>query len=213
MAVPPNDAPATEPAPGPPDTRRGDSRRRDLPARSFPLVDADQWRQPEAMLRRLYLDAEARAIEAYEWYLRDRLKMRTASRTLRGLSVALAAGGGLVPLAGVAAGNGPSGWGYVLLVLAGVCVGFDHFLGLSSRWMRDMVTAQKIQLQLQEFQLDWAAMNAQDAVRTGPDVQQYLGLLRGFTTGLSRVMAEETADWVTEFQSGLQQLQSQTGHK
>jgi SMODS and SLOG-associating 2TM effector domain 2 len=218
VAAPPDDDVTNEPAPDPSprQVRRGGPRQRDLTARSFPLVNADQWRRPETVLRRMYLDAEARAIEAYEWYLRDRVRKKTASRALRGLGVTMAAAGGLVPLAGVTSGGGPSGWGYVLLALAGVCVGFDHFLGLSSGWMRDMVTAQKIQRQLQEFQLDWASMNAEDAARTAPagvDVQQYLDLLRSFTTGLSGIMAEETTEWVNEFQSGLSQLQSQTGRK
>jgi hypothetical protein len=189
---------------------------RDLGARAFPLIDAEQWQHPDSVLRQLYLDTEEQAIEACDWYLRDRLRKKDASRILRGLAIAFAAAGGLFPLVSATVGRGQIGWGYVLLVLAGVCVGFDHFLGLSSRWMRDVVTAQKINHRLQEFQLDWAALYARDIREPGVkavDVQEYLELIRKFVTDLSRIMIEETAEWVTEFQTGLHQLESQTGRK
>jgi SMODS and SLOG-associating 2TM effector domain 2 len=222
MAASPGDGaigeagPDTAPVRGAASRTPGGGRRRDLTARPFPVLDSEQWQQPEMVLRELYLDAESRAIETYDWYLRDRVGKKHASRIFRGLALALGSAGGLVPLTGVASGHGASGWGYVLLALAGVCVGFDHFLGLSSRWMRDMMTAQKIQRRLAGFQLDWAALNAADAVApagTSIDVPAYLHLLREFTTDLSSIMIDETAEWVTEFQSGIHQLQSQTGRR
>jgi SMODS and SLOG-associating 2TM effector domain 2 len=196
-----------------PRKRRGN---RDLTARTFPLIDAEQWQHPDSVLRQLYLDTEEQAIDACEWYLRDRLRKKDASRILRGLAIAFATAGGLFPLVSVTVGRGQIGWGYVLLVLAGACVGFDHFLGLSSRWMRDMVTAQKIKHRLQEFQLDWAILYARNMFSQGTkdiDIQEYLELIRKFTADLSSIMIEETSEWVTEFQTGLHQLESQTGRK
>ncbi|ACY98695.1 MULTISPECIES: SLATT domain-containing protein [Thermomonospora] len=194
----------------------GRGRQSDLRAWRFRLPEAQEWQRPEEVLRRLYEEAEARAVEAYGWYMRDRVRRRTLSRVLRALAVALGSAGGVVPLASVVGGGGrPSGWGYVLLALAGACYGFDHFLGISSGWMRDMRTAQKIQRRLQEFQFDWAARSAEEA-RSGQsevDVAWYLNLLRGFVLDLSEIMMDETAEWIAEFQSGLLQLQTQVNRR
>jgi SMODS and SLOG-associating 2TM effector domain 2 len=177
-------------------------------------VAAERWKQPEAILAELYDDAESRAIEACEWYLADRRGKKTASRLLRGLAVLLASAGGLIPLANVTTGQSVSGWGYLLLAGAGACFGFDRFLGLSAGWMRDMTTAQRIQRRLQVFQFDWTALDAARAAdEAAATVEPYLTLLRDFVTDLSNLMIEETSDWVSEFQSGLQLLEAQTSRR
>jgi hypothetical protein len=175
-------------------------------------VEADRWKQPEAVRAELYNDAQSRAIEACEWYLADRLGKKSASRLLRGLALLLASGGGLIPLANVTAGQSVSGLGYVLLAAAGVCFGFDRFLGLSSAWMRDMVTSQRIQRRLQVFQLDWTTLDAA-AHGESASVEPYLTLLRDFATDLSDIMIAETSEWVSEFQSGLALLEAQAGRR
>lgn len=189
-------------------------RKPDLTPRPFPVVAAERWKQPEAVLAALYDDAQSRAVEACEWYLADRVGKKAASRRLRALAVLLASAGGLIPLASVTAGQSVSGWGYVLLAGAGVCFGFDRFLGLSAAWMRDMTTAQRIQRRLQVFQYDWTALEAARALDGGAiAVEPYLTLLRGFVTDLSDLMISETGEWVSEFQSGLQVLEAQTGRR
>ncbi|MEV5410557.1 SLATT domain-containing protein [Thermopolyspora sp. NPDC052614] len=204
---------------------RGGSGRADLRAHPFPLLTPEEWRQPHEVLSRMYLDAERRAIEAYDWYMRDRLRKRASSRALRVLAIVLGAAGGLQPLVSAAASGTGLGWGYVLLAGAGVCVAIDHFLGLSSRWMRDMITAQRIHQRLQRFQLDWAALSATEAITTASadtaadggnadtaHVQEYLDLLRSFAEDISTIMIDETSEWINEFQSGMALLQqSQPG--
>lgn len=188
-------------------------RKSDMVPRPFPIVAAERWKQPEAVLAELYDEAQSRAIEVCEWYLADRLGKRTVSRLLRGLAVVLASAGGLIPLANVTIGQAVSGWGYVLLAGAGVCFGFDRFLGLSSAWMRDMVTAQRIQRRLQVFQFDWTALDAARGGAAVAAIEPYLTLLRDFATDLSDLMIEETSEWVSEFQSGLQVLEAQTSRR
>ena len=189
-------------------------RKNDLTPRPFPLVVAERWKQPEAVLAEFYDNAQTRAIEACEWYLLDRRGKRRASRLLRALAVLLASAGGLIPLANVTTGQSVSGWGYVLLAGAGVCFGFDRFLGLSAAWMRDMTTAQRIQRRLQMFQFDWTALDTDRAARgTAVIAEPYLTLLRDFAMDLSDLMIEETREWVSEFQSGLQLLEAQTGRR
>ncbi|GAA1303983.1 hypothetical protein Psi02_44970 [Planotetraspora silvatica] len=162
----------------------------------------------------MYAGAEARAIANADWYLADRVRKRVAARILRGLAIVLGAAGALQPLATAGSSDGSLAWGYVLLAAAAVCIAFDHFLGLSSGWMRDMVTTQRIQHRLVEFQLDWAAMNARDAI--GPDqssVHDYLALLRSFMSDISVITAEETSEWVSDFQTAVAQLNNPTGNR
>src|SRR4051794_831860 len=133
-------------------TRR---RRPDLPTRLVPLIAPERWKDPGAALQVLYEDAQARAIEVCDWYMADRLGRKRASRILRGLALVLAAAGGLVPLANVTVGQSVSGWGYLLLALAGVCFGFERHLGLSSGWIHDVSTGQPGQQPVHDFQLTW----------------------------------------------------------
>src|SRR5215218_7785801 len=163
-----------EPTPtGPrPDRRR---RRRDLRAGPIPAAALEQWQDTETALTQLYRYAEARAIDAIDWYLADKRSKRIWSRGLRLLVILLVTAGGLQPLLDAAA-PGPSrtAWGYVLLALAAACIGLDRFFGISSGWMRSMTTAQALERRLEQLQYDWAAECARSAARTvdpqaGPD--------------------------------------------
>lgn len=194
----------------------GRGKRPDLPTRLLSLIPAQEWKaNPEKALTMLYEDAQSRATEVCDWYLADRLQRKRLSRVLRGLALLLAAAGGLVPLANVTVGQNASGWGYVLLALAGVCYGFDRFLGLSSGWMRDVTTAQRARRRLQEFQFAWMELSAADARQEPPQasVAAYLTLVRDFDCDLEDLVMGETSDWVSEFKSGLQQLDAATSKK
>jgi SMODS and SLOG-associating 2TM effector domain 2 len=190
-------------------------RRPDLPTRLLPPIAPENWKNPGEALQILYEDAQTRAIEICDWYMADRLGRKRASRVLRGLALVLAAAGGLVPLANVTIGQSVSGWGYLFLALAGVCFGFDHYLGLSTGWMRDIATAQRVQRRLQSFQFAWMELNAVEARKDCPESSPlpYLELLRDFAHDLSDLVIGETDDWVAEFQTGLQQLESVASRK
>src|SRR5215211_903403 len=85
-----------EPTPaGPrPDRRR---RRRDLRAGPIPAAALEQWQDTETALTQLYRYAEARAIDAIDWYLADKRSKRIWSRGLRLLVILLVTAGGLQP--------------------------------------------------------------------------------------------------------------------
>jgi hypothetical protein len=190
-------------------------RSRDLTAQPLPVVSAERWIDPSAVLGELYEHVQARAIETADWYLTQRRGKKTASRVLRSLALLLASAGGIVPLANVTAGQAASGWGYILLAGAGVCFGLDRFLGLSAGWMRYMVTSERIQRRLYVFQFDWTTLEAAAAAAAGVplDPAPYLALLRTFAIDLSDIVLGETGEWVAEFQSGLTALEAQTKHK
>src|SRR5215216_3529753 len=201
-----------EPTPtGPrPDRRR---RRRDRRAGPIPAAALEQWQDTETALTRLYRYAEARAIDAIDWYLADKRSKRIWSRGLRLLVILLVTAGGLQPLLDAAA-PGPSrtAWGYVLLALAAPCIGLDRFFGISSGWMRSMTTAQALERRLEQLQYGWAAECARSAARTvdPKQAQTRLALLRAVSDDMAALMQQETAEWVLEFQSNLLRLETST---
>ena len=189
-------------------------RRRDLRAVPFPEQALQQWQDPEAALALLYRHAEARAIDAVDWYLEDKRGKRAWSRGLRVVAILLVIAGGLQPVLDAAGpGRGEPAWGYVLLALAAACVGFDRFFGLSSGWMRNITTAQALRRRLELLQYDWAVECAKAATRTvdGKQVLTRVGLLRAFADDAAVLMQQETSEWVTEFQSNLVQLETSAG--
>ncbi len=218
-AVPPTPTDPDDPAPrgrGPERRRRGQER--DLRAHPFPVATPEDWRDPGATMTVLYRHAEATAMEAIDWYLRDKRGKKRLSQTLRALAILLVAAGGLQPL--LAAGNvswASPDWGYVLLALAAACVGFDRFFGVSSGWMRYIITAQAIQRRLATFQFDWATECAHVAQSpTTPNGDQVLtprlALLQRFGEDLLDLLQAETTEWVAEFHSNLSQLSQLEAH-
>jgi SMODS and SLOG-associating 2TM effector domain 2 len=186
-------------------------RRRDLRAVPFPDQALQQWHDPEVALTLLYRHAEARAIDAVDWYLEDKRGKRAWSRGLRVVAILLVIAGGLQPVLDAAGGGrGEPAWGYVLLALAAACVGFDRFFGLSSGWMRTMTTAQALRRRLELLQYDWAVECAKAATRTvdGKQVLARVGLLRAFADDAAALMQQETSEWVTEFQSNLVRIET-----
>jgi hypothetical protein len=182
---------------------------RDLGARAFPVITPEDWRDPGETMTVLYRHAEATAMDAINWYLRDKRGKKRLSQLLRAASILLVAAGGLQPL--LAAGGvswASSDWGYVLLALAAACIGFDRFLGVSSAWMRDIITAQALQRHLATFQLAWAAACAQVASGPGGDqpLTARLTLLQQFGDDLQDLVQSETTEWVTEFHTNLTQF-------
>jgi hypothetical protein len=200
--------PATAPAavsPVPP-------RRSDLSARQFPLGD---WGEPAERLEELYRWSEERAVEAIDWYRRDRVWKRHTARALRLLAALLAAGGAVLPLVDLTgAWSDAARWGYVLLVLAGACLGADRVFGLTSGWMRDVSTAQALQRRLEAFQFDWASECVREVLgptegTAGEAAERCLGVLRRFCEDVSDMVRSETAEWMLEFRAAMTQLPTQ----
>ncbi|MFJ6211819.1 SLATT domain-containing protein [Streptomyces sp. NPDC092296] len=191
---------------------RSRPRRTDLSARQFPLGD---WGEPAERLEELYRWSEERAVEAIDWYLRDRAWKRRTARALRVLAALLAVGGTVLPLVDLTTlWPGASHWGYVLLLLAGACLGADRAFGLTSGWMRDVSTAQALQRRLEAFQFDWASECVREVL--GPTegtaaeaAERCLGVLRRFCEDVSDMVRSETAEWMLEFRAGMSRLPTQ----
>ncbi|NEA32642.1 SLATT domain-containing protein [Streptomyces sp. SID13031] len=186
-------------------------KRRDLRPVASPIVQPADWAEPEPALHRLYVLAEGEALDAIDWYLEDKRTKRRASRLLRALAIVLASAGGIYPLAVRA--DADVAWGYLLLGAAGVCLAFDRFFGLSSAWMRDMATVNRLRGTLLRFQHEWAA--AALVAAAGADeasVRMRLGLLQAFAVEVPAQIQQETESWQGEFASLVGQLDVTGSH-
>jgi hypothetical protein len=166
------------------------------------VITAADWERPAEAATTLFKRAEYTANEAIDWYLRHKRTRKRASRLLRALAILLVAAGMLVPLLTPVVRSLHAEYGYALFAAAAACVAFDHFFGLSSGWMRDVVTAQALHARLEALRFDWAAECARSALttrRTMDEVDRQLTLLRDFSDDMVGLTSAETAEWMAEF--------------
>jgi hypothetical protein len=185
---------------------------RDLRTEPLAVATRQDWEDPEAAVQALFGHAEAKAIEAIDWYLAVKRPKKRVSRLLRAAAIVLASAGALEPVVTAPwAASGRVQWGYLLLGLAAACVAFDRFFGISTGWMRCMQSAQTLQTLLEEFQYDWAAACAAPrANNLAETVPERLALLRAFSAHVTGLIRGETAEWAQEFNFNLAQLEAQT---
>jgi hypothetical protein len=184
-------------------------RHEDPRALPFPLGD---WGEPSERLKELYRWAEAGALGTADRYLRDRVWKRRGARGLRAAAVAFATTGAALPLIDAARGPGDGThstavWGYLALLFAGVCLGFDRLFGLTSGWMRDVATAQAVRRRLDTLRFDWASESVREVL--GPTdgtaaeaAERCLAILRRFCDDVADLVRMETADWMVDFGAG-----------
>ncbi|GAA2150162.1 SLATT domain-containing protein [Kitasatospora kazusensis] len=187
-------------------------RRTDLSARQFPLGD---WGEPAERLEELYRWSEERAVEAIDWYRRDRLWKRRWARLLRFGAAAFASVGVTAPLVALTgSADRAAEWGYVALAVSAACFGADRAFGLTSGWMRDVSTAQALQRRLEAFQFDWASECVREVLgptegTAGEAAERCLGVLRRFCEDVSELVRSETSDWMLEFRATMTKLPTQ----
>nr|WP_257019117.1 SLATT domain-containing protein [Streptomyces sp. TLI_235] len=188
-------------------------RRTDLSARQFPLGD---WGEPAERLEELYRWSEERAVEAIDWYRKDRVWKRRWARLLRFCAAVTGVAGVSAPLVGLTGAlESSAGWGYVGLALSAACLLTDRAFGLTSGWMRDVSTAQALQRRLEAFQFDWASECVREVLgptegTAGEAAERCLGVLRRFCEDVSDMVRTETSEWMLEFRASMTQLPTQS---
>ena len=165
-----------------------------------------------ASLNRTREYVECEATKAMKWYWATKRWKAWWSRFLRAMAILLSTAAGIIPIA-VAIRTGkeatPTGlWVSLLLGLAAGIIGFDHFFGFSSGWMRYVITATGIQNALEEFRMDWSVLSAH--LSTPPTNDQVLAMVdraKTFRITVSNMVLDETKAWAAEFQSNMTQLE------
>jgi hypothetical protein len=167
----------------------------------FPGWDATQ--DPAVCLNRLYDWATKETEDMISWYSQHRLPRKFGSQLIRALVILFAALGALCPFldATKVIKMDLGQWGYVCFGMAAAIFLFDKFFGLSSGWMRFMVTSLQIERALKEFQFDWIELNIKKATP-----QEFADQLKTFALSVNSLVQQETAAWVGEFKTNIEAL-------
>jgi hypothetical protein len=153
----------------------------------------------------IYAWVSAKAQDQITWYHDSRQPKRTGSRLLRGLAIVFGAIGALAPVIAAIFNEHNSdiiGWGYVFLAVAGACIAGDRLFGLSSGWIRYILTQFKLEMLLLEFQYDWVIKKVPNQSN-----EERIGLIRDFHKNVKNLVNDETNAWAAEFQTNLAELE------
>jgi hypothetical protein len=182
----------------------------DLDLTAFPPLS---WSRAEIRnsLDEMYGWGERLAGDAISWYLTEKRAKSRRSRALRAAAIILGTLGAAVPIAALATGRVALGnWGFMLLALAGGCVAYDKYFGVSSAWLRYVATATSLRAQLVDYQTTWAremvAMGAREPDRT--DAVRLIEFVRTFAWNVNDTIRVETEAWLVEFHTRLTELES-----
>jgi hypothetical protein len=161
--------------------------------------------------------AEGQAAKAVQWYYTKKGRKAVWSWVLRSTTILLTALGGLIPVFASAIGVDQNAqmrlnqWGYIAIGLAALSLAFDRFTGSSTGWMRYIGSAMVLETLLEEFRMDWSRLSAGvGADGAAPTIASFIDRIRQFTLAIRAQIEKETQAWMTEFQSSLAQLESET---
>ncbi len=180
----------------------------------FPIWDRTN---PKESLMQVHQWAIKNAQKHIEWY-RNRSKIRkTLSQLLRITVILNITAGALCPLidaTGVFINEQPGAdsiilgkWGYVFMALAAAIAGFDKYFGLSTGWMRFIVTQLSLERVLAEFHYDWAVLLDKQQEGQSKSNTILLQRVKDFSLKVDELVKQETDSWVLEFQSNLAELE------
>lgn len=172
---------------------------------------------PAESLRDVRKTVEQETQSALNWYWKKKPWKSTPSRYIQFAAVVLTALGGLASVIVALLKSAhvqnltdlDSGQIATLCIgIAAALIGLDKAFGFSTGWTRYVLTATSITKMLQEFRLDWVAMEAVAA--EPPTLQERAALIqraKEFITGIQAMVLQETKDWATEFQSNMAQME------
>lgn len=169
---------------------------------SFPGWDATQ--DPAVSINRLYDWTTRETEDMISWYSQRRLPRKFGSQLIRVLVIAFSGAGALCPFLDatkVFPKLDLGEWGYVFFGLAAAIFLFDKFFGLSSGWMRFMVTTLQLERALKEFQFDWVELNIRKA-----SPHKFVERLKTFALLVNNLVQQETTQWVSEFTNNIEAL-------
>ncbi|NDJ75680.1 MAG: SLATT domain-containing protein [Chloroflexi bacterium] len=166
----------------------------------------------ERSLERLYRQTIENAENAQEWYRDAKPGKKRMAQWLRYIAIIAAAVGGIIPIIAGTWDNISPGWSSIALAIAAAAVALDRFFGYSSAWMRFMLTSRQIGDRLKAFRYEWEAERIVWQAAGGLTPQETARLVRmlaTFANEVNNMVTQETRQWAQEFQTALQDLESQ----
>ncbi len=168
-------------------------------------------------LNRVAAYAVVYARDCQAWYQKSSRPKKRAAQWIRGIVVISTASGGILP---VIAGLETFKWlnpvlASIVLAFGATALAFDRYYGFSSAWMRYIITELKLKGMIEVFELEWLQEKAIWQMKDKPEAvrldytRQMLGRCARFTTDVSKLVEDETLNWVDEFKQNITNLDSE----
>ncbi len=153
------------------------------------------------------------AIDAFNWYAREKKSKQQMAKLLRLLAILITAAAGIIPiLLEMYPRNGnplfSPAWVSVAIAIAGVLVLLDRFGGFSTGWPRFIDAMLKIHYAISKFDLDCAQIQLK-CDKNAPAKEQTAALIeccQKLVKHVNSVVIDETRKWDHEFKDVLSKL-------
>lgn len=169
----------------------------------------------EESLLDIYRICETHAENVINWYLTAKKNKKICAQILRFGIILFTALAGIIPILSqlkIEQFSIQPGWSAVALGVAGLFLGFDHYFGCSTAWMRFMVTEHKIRQHLHKFRFEneIAIADWTQSVLDSERIKDNLFRCRNFLSQVDQYIRDETDQWVIEFQKTIKQIDDNT---
>lgn len=168
-------------------------------------------------LKQLIASSRKNATDAIDWYLLAKKSKKYGALFVRAAAIVFTSLGGLMPVLAQIYDGEPAGtfkiepaWIAVVIAIGLAFLGFDRFFGLSRGWARYITTGLKISSLLGEFNMSWPKriVTWDDGKPNDTQLQEAIQACTSFVDSIGAIIAAETEEWVTDFQTSLRSLEA-----
>ncbi len=190
--------------------------------RNIPTINCDPDQAPKSdgpldlYLKAIFKEVVEKANSSIEWYHRNASRKRNIGKLLRGGIVLMVAIGTLLPLfidivaiyqnESITKLLIPASLASFTMAIAGVFIGWDRFFGVSSGWVRYVLTAMRLIQRLDRFCFEWNLLELKFNKSGAKDqgiAEDMIKLAQKFIEDLNQIISEETNAWALEFQNAI----------
>jgi SMODS and SLOG-associating 2TM effector domain 2 len=188
--------------------------RKNISARKFIRWDEYTEKPPPVALESIYSYITDFAASTTGWYWRSIKTKRRTSISIRAFSFFLLAFGTAAQFYATTLGDVQNRLDTTQAAIAAFAIAAlmtvaDRAFGWSGGWLRYVLTVTTMENLIRAFQLEWAKyFVSKDGVVDHGDVKALFLLAQGLEQELLKLQGEETAKWATEFNAGIEILES-----
>ncbi|KKO18772.1 MAG: SLATT domain-containing protein [Candidatus Brocadia sp.] len=181
---------------------------------SFPVLswNSNEW---DVSLKKLYEYVVRETRKAITWYDEKRRSKRVWGYSLRMSAIIVTGVSGVIPVLSqifLTERLNPL-WATIAIAVAAILIALDRFAGLTSGWVRYMITQMELDRLLETFCFDWEKnrLAYSGSVSTPEQAKEALLLCKEFILKIREMVKNETQMWASEFQTALKEIEKASG--
>lgn len=169
----------------------------------------------DVSLKKLYEYVIQETRKAIAWYDDKRRGKRVWGYTLRLSAIIVTGASGIIPVLTQILNTGKLNplWATIAIAVTAILIALDRFAGLTSGWVRYMITQMELGRALETFCFDWEKkmLGYSGTVSTPEQATEALELCKDFILKTRDMVKNETQLWSSEFQSTLKEIEKAAG--